>query len=262
MIEKHIHGVLLAAIPYGEKFLRLHLLTEEYGHMKGLVYRDKRQLTQGMFVRGVWQAREENLLGFFRLDFSLPPTLMHLLSQSLPLFALMNICALYYQMLPERHPYPALFAAYQDFFKNLRSESWALGVISMEGKILSELGYGLSLKECAVTGRLDKLTHVSPNSGKAVCLDVARPYIEKLFILPPFLGCLLEDGIKEGSSFSIVHIVRCLDITGHFLKKLLPASLGLPYPRSLMIRGLKKQSSFQGQKMVGPAGFEPATAPL
>ena len=51
-------------------------------------------------------------------------------------------------------------------------------IIRFELAMLTELGFGLDLARCAVTGSPDDLSHVSPKSGKAVSRRAAQPYLE------------------------------------------------------------------------------------
>ena len=77
--------------------------------------------------------------------------------------------------------------------------------------LLAELGFGLDLERCAVTGSNDNLVAVSPKSGRAVSAAEAEPYQGKLLPLPPF--------VREGGKASWPEIVQGLDLTGHFLMR-------------------------------------------
>ena len=75
--------------------------------------------------------------------------------------------------------------------------------------LLAELGFGLDLERCAVTGEADDLIAVSPRSGRAVGAAEAEPYLGKLLPLPDF--------VREGGSATWPEIVDGLALTGHFL---------------------------------------------
>ena len=75
--------------------------------------------------------------------------------------------------------------------------------------LLAELGFGLDLDRCAVTGRNDDLVAVSPKSGRAVSAAEAEPYAGRLLPLPAF--------VREGGRASWAEIAQGLDLTGHFL---------------------------------------------
>ncbi|MDP6952463.1 MAG: DNA repair protein RecO C-terminal domain-containing protein, partial [Alphaproteobacteria bacterium] len=81
---------------------------------------------------------------------------------------------------------------------------WELGV-------LSELGFGLDLSQCAATGSNDGLVWVSPKSGRAVSAAAGADYADRLLRLPPFLvggGAAMAADIADG-----------LRLTGHFLTR-------------------------------------------
>ena len=63
---------------------------------------------------------------------------------------------------------------------------WILKYIRWELKFLSELGFGLDLSKCAVTGSKNDLQFISPKSGRAVSAEGAGEWRNKLFMLPEF----------------------------------------------------------------------------
>jgi DNA repair protein RecO (recombination protein O) len=84
-------------------------------------------------------------------------------------------------------------------------------LIRWELIVLSGLGYGLDLTSCAVTGRTEELTYVSPRTGRAVTAEGAGAWATKLLPLPGFLtGATPPDmqGWRDG-----------LRLTGHFLAR-------------------------------------------
>src|SRR5690606_27619780 len=77
--------------------------------------------------------------------------------------------------------------------------------------LLEELGFGLDLDACAVTGATEDLTHVSPKSGRAVSAEAARPYEDRLMPLPPFLVGNGEAGPGD--------VQAAFALTGYFLAR-------------------------------------------
>ena len=75
--------------------------------------------------------------------------------------------------------------------------------------LLDELGFGLDLETCAVTGTTEDLTHVSPKSGRAVSREAAEPYLPKLLPLPAFL--------VDGGDATPTQLAAAFRLTGHFL---------------------------------------------
>jgi DNA repair protein RecO (recombination protein O) len=75
--------------------------------------------------------------------------------------------------------------------------------------LLAELGFGLDLEQCAVSGAKDDLVAVSPRSGRAVSAAAAEPYAGRLLPLPRF--------VREGGVGSWPEIAEGLDLAGAFL---------------------------------------------
>jgi len=97
--------------------------------------------------------------------------------------------------------------------------------IQFEMVLLQELGFGLDLKRCAVTGIEDNLVAVSPKTGRAVSHEHAQPYLDRLLPLPAFLTTANDDFPP------ISEILKALDLTGYFLERYLLSSLSLEMPK-------------------------------
>jgi len=89
------------------------------------------------------------------------------------------------------------------------ASGWGAALVRYELMLLAELGFGLDLESCVVTGANDNLVAVSPKSGRAVSAAEAGPYAGKLLPLPAF--------IREGGRANWPEILEGLDLTGHFL---------------------------------------------
>ena len=106
---------------------------------------------------------------------------------------------------------------------------WELG-------LLSALGFGLDLEECAISGANDGLTHVSPRTGRAVRGSEAEAYIDRLLAIPDFL-------LRPGAAVMPGDIAAGLRLTGHFLENRVFAAVhrGMPPERErLVLRLLSK----------------------
>jgi DNA repair protein RecO (recombination protein O) len=79
--------------------------------------------------------------------------------------------------------------------------------------MLTELGFGLDLENCAATGVTSDLIYVSPKSGNAVSRTAGEPYRDRLMRLPSFLR-ESEDG---QNSISDRDLQDGFDLTGRFL---------------------------------------------
>ena len=138
-----------------------------------------------------------------------------LLSEPLPAAAIEWAGVLTATALPERQPYPPLYSALEGLFDAIEAapsaSGWGAALVRYELLLLAELGFGLDLDRCAITGGNDDLVAVSPKSGRAVSAAEAEPYAGKLLALPTF--------VREGGSASWEEIAQGLDLTGHFLAR-------------------------------------------
>lgn len=121
--------------------------------------------------------------------------------------------------LPERQPYPRLYAAFAGLLNAVEAapsaKGWAPALVRFELLLLSELGFGLDLNACAVTRSAHELVAVSPRSGRAVSASAAGPYSGRLLRLPGF--------VREGGAASWSDLLAGLELSGHFLvRDLLP----------------------------------------
>jgi DNA repair protein RecO (recombination protein O) len=138
-----------------------------------------------------------------------------LLSEPLPAAAIEWATVLTATVLPEGQPYPQLYDALEGLLDAIEAapsaSGWGAALVRYEVLLLAELGFGLDLERCAVTGANDNLVAVSPRSGRAVSAAEAEPYRGKLLPLPRF--------VREGGQASWDEIAQGLDLTGHFLMR-------------------------------------------
>lgn len=212
MIEWRDEGFVLAARRHGENDAILWLFTRGHGRHAGIVRggagRRHAALRQpGGQVSAVWRARLGEHLGAFTLE----PlrSRASALGDPLALAGLGAICALLQVTLPERDPHAALWAASVGLLDAPQGPGWPLAYLHWEMRLLDEMGYGLDLKRCAVTGATEGLAYVSPRTGRAVSRAGAGTWVERLLPLP--------EGLSGGGALSREGIVRGLALTGHFL---------------------------------------------
>jgi DNA repair protein RecO (recombination protein O) len=233
-------SIILSARKYGENSAVVRVLAREHGVFAGVVRgassKNNRGIIQsGNVVSSHWQARLSQQLGSFKLEL-LEAHAAHIMQDAGKLCALTSACALTEMALPERHPYPKLFAELHKLLHTLSaSPEWQEDYIKYEVALLTETGFGLDLSECAATGRTDDLIYVSPKSGRAVCRDAGEPYKDKLLPLPSFLGGEAREGNKE--------ILAGLSLTGYFLEYSLmePYAKQLPPARTRLYNLIKEQ---------------------
>lgn len=218
-------GLVLAKRPHGESSAILEIFSAERGRFAGIVRggagrRLGPHLQPGNEVALRWRARLEGQLGQFTVE-PLRARAAQLLDNRLALAALSSICALISRALPERAPHPALHAATLALLDALATlPDWRLPYLKWELGLLSEVGYGLDLSACAVTGARQGLAFVSPKTGRAVTHEGAEGWEDRLLPLP---GCLLSGALIAPDQREVT---EALQLTGHFLERGLQAQGG------------------------------------
>ena len=233
-------GMLLAVRPHGEHAAIIEVFTRGHGRHAGVVRggtsrRMAPVLQPGAELDLTWRARLDTHIGTFEVE----PLRSRsaILGDADALAALTAVCALLMRALPERDPHPQLHAATVGLLDALAlgAADWATRYLRWELGLLEDLGYGLDLGSCAVTGSAEDLAFVSPRTGRAVSRDGAGDWVDRLLPLPP---CLLGQGPAEPAE-----IVAGLATTGHFLARLL-ADLGdrpLPDARMRLLARLSRR---------------------
>lgn len=223
-------AVVLSLRPHGETAAILQVFTETRGRHAGVVpggagRRLGPQLQPGAELDVTWRGRSEAQLGTFAVE-PLRNRAAAVLGDRAALAALSSLCALLAVGLPERAPHPRLWRASRVMLDALgRAPDWPAAYLRWELGLLEELGYGLDLSACALTGARQGLTHVSPRSGRAVTAAAAAAWADRLLPLP---GCLLGRAPAQGRE-----LASALALTGHFLERHLadglpPARVRLP----------------------------------
>lgn len=234
MIEWREEGVVLAVRRHGETSIIAEVLTEGQGRHAGLVRGGASRklaavLQPGAQVDASWRARLESHLGAFTVE-PVRSRAAQVLSDRLALAGLNAVTGLLCATLPERDPHPGLYQRTIALLDLLgQGALWPLAYLQWELALLTELGSGLDLTTCAVTGRDQDLIYVSPKTGRAVSAGAAGDWADRLLPLPPVLR-----GQGEAAP---ADIVAALGTTGHFLTRL-AATLGqsqLPAARERLI---------------------------
>ena len=201
---------------HGEHGAIVRLMTPEQGliaaYVRGARGRRMRPiLIAGNVVDARLSARTDTQLA--QAEIELVHSRGPLLSEPLPAAAIDWATVLTATALPEGQPYPALYQALEGLLGAIEASpsanGWGAALVRYELLLLAELGFGLDLEQCAVTGGDNDLVAVSPKSGRAVSAGEAEPYAGKLLPLPKF--------VREGGRASWPEIAQGLDLTGHFL---------------------------------------------
>lgn len=211
-------AIVLAVRPHGEHGAVARALTRDHGVQPGYVRggharRMRPVLQPGNLVRAEWRARTEEQLPALTTELVHSRAALH--AAPLPAAALEWLTALTAAALPEGQPYPRLYdtlgAALDAVEAAPSAIGWAGAVARYELLMLAELGFGLDLATCVVTGAGDDLAFVSPKSGAAVSRAAAAGYEARLFRLPRFL--------VDGGGAGWADAMAALSLTGHFLAR-------------------------------------------
>ncbi|MEM9320384.1 MAG: DNA repair protein RecO [Pseudomonadota bacterium] len=228
-------GVCLAARPHGESGAIAEIFTQNHGRTAGVVRGGASRklapvLQPGAQLDATWRARLSEHLGQFTVE-PVKSRAGAVMGDRGGLLGLAAVTALLAYALPERAPYPALYARTIAILDGLGAEAWGLAYLGWETALLRDLGFGLDLESCAATGTKDDLAFISPRTGRAVSRQAAGDWAPKLLPLAPALV-----GGKDGLADS-------LRVTGHFLHHHLAPSLGdraLPPARDRLVAWLSR----------------------
>ena len=209
-------AIVLGLRGHGEHGAVVRLLTPDHGlqaaYVRGARGRRMRPvLLAGNLVEASLAARTEGQLAQATVE--LVHSRAPLLAEPLPAAAIDWACALTATVLPEVQPYPRLYLALDGLLGAIEAapaaSGWGTALVRFELLLLAELGFGLDLEQCAVSGDREDLIAVSPRSGRAVSAAEAEPYLGKLLPLPRF--------VSEGGQAGWDDIIDGLALSGHFL---------------------------------------------
>lgn len=248
-------GTAIARRRHGEHAVILTALTRELGLVSGVVpggasVRRAAMLQPGNRLSLRWRARLDDQLGSFTVEPGRARA--GLMADADRLTGLNAVTALIGWALPERDPHPRLTDATESLLDAMEAGNeggvgsdagagglsapraprgylgdeeqkpgWAELYLRWELLLLDELGFGLSLDRCAVSGVREGLAYVSPKTGHAVTVEAAGEWALRLLPLPGILGGPERpDDLAAGFA-----------LTGHFLDaRLAEAQVGRPLP--------------------------------
>jgi DNA repair protein RecO (recombination protein O) len=209
-------AIVLDARPYGEGDAITTVMTAEHGAHRGLAHggaaRGRRAIWQpGNLVQVRWVARLAEQLGSFSAELVHPAAALAM-DDPLALAMLSAACGVAQGALPEREPHPRVFDGLLHLIAHLaQGQTLLCDLVRWETVVLADLGYGLDLTRCAVTGETAGLAFVSPKTGRAVTAEGAGTWAPRLLRLPSFLV-----GGNEARSSDWRD---GLQLTGHFLER-------------------------------------------
>lgn len=222
MIAWEGEGILLSSRPHGETSAIVEVLTPLQGRHAGVVRGGASRkmaatLQPGGQVAVRWSARLEDHIGVFTIE----PVRSRaaILQDRAALAALQAICGLLRDVLPEREAHPALYARTERLLDAMvGGPGWGVRYAYWERDLLAELGFGLDLSACAVTGGAEALAYVSPRTGRAVSVSGAGAWKDRLLPLPAFFT----------DEKAVPDLAAAFRLTGHFLKTQVAEALDRP----------------------------------
>lgn len=213
-------GIIIGTRRHGESSLIVELMTPGHGRHLGLVRggrsRAQRPMLQaGNSVHVTWRARLDEHLGNYTVE-PMRQRASNFFGASHAIYGVTHLAALM-RLLPERDPHEGLFNIFEQILDRLEDAAWAAPMVArFELRILTELGFGLDLDQCAATGSTGDLIYVSPKSGRAVSRSAGEPYADRMLRLPAFMrdgkgepeGRDLDDGFALTGFFLSRHVLE------------------------------------------------------
>jgi DNA repair protein RecO (recombination protein O) len=231
-MEWRDQGILLSSRRHGETSAIIEVFTPSQGRHLGVVRGGTSRkiapiLQPGAQLDLTWRARLEDHIGSFTVE-PVRSRAAVAMGDRLALAGLNAVTALVAFCLPEREVHLPLYHRTEALLDLLgQGDLWPLAYLRWELSLLEELGYGLDLTCCAVTGATEGLAFVSPKSGRAVSRAGAGDWAERLLPLPDVLR-----GVGAAQNAEIAEAFRT---TGYFLTEHLAADLGgKPLPEARM----------------------------
>ncbi|MBV1706521.1 MAG: DNA repair protein RecO [Hyphomicrobiales bacterium] len=203
----------------GETSVILEVMTQGHGRHFGIVRGGRSRKLQPVLQSGnslivSWRARLEEQLGTFVIE----PVTLRAADMMATEAALQGVSHLGHllRLLPEREAFDGLYALALLICQRLAGEDHAAPLMAvLELALLRELGFGLDLSACALTGSREHLAFVSPRTGRAVTAEAGLPWAGKLLRLPDFMA--RSQALGAAGQVSGTELADAFRLTAHFL---------------------------------------------
>jgi DNA repair protein RecO (recombination protein O) len=233
-MEWRDEGVILSLRKHGEFDAILEVLTRDHGRHAGIVKgglgrRQRGNIQPGNEVYVTWRGRLETHLGTYSVELIKARAVAFLYHPS-KLAALNSCCSLLCIAVAENESHEILLDGLIALLDTLEVTednilNWGPLMTRWEIGLLSELGFGLNLKECASTGVTENLIYVSPKSGRAVSQEAGLPYHDKMLSLPEFL-------MENKTDVTIEDVKAGLGLTEFFMERHMLSPFGKKIPQA------------------------------
>ncbi|HEX8556003.1 MAG TPA: DNA repair protein RecO [Sphingomonas sp.] len=233
-------AIVLSARGHGEHGSVVRALTRDDGVQPGYVRGGRSRafrpvLMPGNLIMGEWRARTAEQLPALTVEPVHSYAALH--AEPLAAAAIEWVTAATAAALPEAQGYPRLHDALAGVLAAIEAapsaRGWAVALVRFELLLLGELGFGLDLARCSVSGE-DAPVYVSPRTGGAVGRAAASGYEARLMPIPAFLR---GEALRAGGE-----LIDGLRLTGHFLARdvLTDRRAGVLAARERLIERLKR----------------------
>lgn len=210
-----VSGIIVARADMLRGSVRLKVFTQSEGPVVGCVRRDKSTgFMEGSYVVG--QCVRNGALPLWEIEQNDDPffLLIHEDRNRLLVWkTALELCGLLCERESAIETYTALLRVKCGMRES--NDLWMKEYLQFELSFLYNLGYGLSLTQCAVTKQKKGLAYISPNTGCAVTEPVGRPYANKLLPYAKAFHVLAEDG----GVVSAEDFLEALSVLSFFIKK-------------------------------------------
>ena len=203
-------GIILSVRPFSERARIVTFFNKSLGKISAVFKNTKSPIQKGDVCDIFWKGRSSEHMGTIKIETIFSP-FGRTFQESEKIFAIDSACSMCSNGLFAAAPHENLFMSFMDFVFSITKDDWITSYIFFELSLLAEVGYGLDLSKCAVTGAKEGLCYVSPKTGCAVTKEVGWAYREKLLPLPSFM-------VSENITPNKYDIFCALNLTGHFLK--------------------------------------------
>ncbi|MEM6658480.1 MAG: DNA repair protein RecO [Pseudomonadota bacterium] len=216
-------AILLSVRRHGETSAIIDVFSEEKGRHAGVVRGGASRkvapiLQPGAQLDVAWRARLEDHIGSFVVE-PVRSRAALVMGDRLALAGLNAVTSVLCFCLPEREAHALLYRRTEQLLDLLgQNDVWPLAYLQWEVALLEEMGFGLDLSACAVTGGTEDLVYVSPKTGRAVSRNAAATWADRLLPLPDVLR-----GVGDAPD---VQVAQALETTGYFLNSHLAPDLG------------------------------------
>jgi len=221
-------GYIIKVRNHGEKSAIVTLVCPERGKVVGYANGAFGKKNAGIYQPGnyisynAYARVEENMLSLKGVEL-IRSHMADFLGSAEKIEALSSLCRLLDICVAENDDLSNFYNTIDDFFKHIDKDNWLVYYSFFEFYLLDFLGIGLDIKTCAVTGKHDNLTYVSPKTGRAVCAEAGAPYKDRLYAYPHYI-------VDKNYSPKQSEVADLLLMTGSFLTKNFLASHNLQLP--------------------------------